>query len=583
MKKLAVIIILIAYSAVAMAQAQAHSPNDPNFSMKCKTGQYIKYTITSNKEPYTVIVNGISGDTEKMKKFEIPTTVHYRNTDFTITAINKTAFAGISSLTSITIPKTIKEIGDEAFIGCSALKNIKIGGIIEKCGDKAFSGTAIAKPIYTGNTLVYYPNNPNGYTINEGTENILEYAFSECTDLTSIIIPKSVKNISVKSFANCDKLENISVAEGNATYDSRNKCNAIIITAENKIIKGSKNSIIPNGIKTIAKNAFANTGISTIEIPNSVITIEDSAFYGCELSTITIPESIKEIGTSAFIKNKKLTAVNFNAINCKSMDKHISAFEQCQSLTSVNFGDNVKVVPAYSFKGCSELKYVTLSNSIEKIEREAFAECTNLTYIEIPLSVQKVEGNVLQNTGIYEPVFNENIFVYYAGDESKEYKIPDGIKIIAENAFYENKTLKSIIIPNSVITIDDYAFYEALALETISIPNSVTRIGQNAFKYCTKLKSVLLPNSITTIEKETFFGCNELKTIVIPNSVERLENNIFYWCETIESVTLPKSIKSIDKYAFNGNKMKYIYIPKGTMSQFKSMVDPEYYSKLKEK
>ena len=47
MKKLAVILILIAYSALAIAQAEVHGPNDPNFSMKCKTGQYIKYTITS--------------------------------------------------------------------------------------------------------------------------------------------------------------------------------------------------------------------------------------------------------------------------------------------------------------------------------------------------------------------------------------------------------------------------------------------------------------------------------------------------------------------------------------------------------
>lgn len=582
MKKLAVIIILIAYSTMAMAQSQAHNPNDPNFSMKCKTGQYIKYTITSNKEPYTVIVNGLSGDLEKLKKFEIPSTVHYRNVDFAITAINKAAFAGISTLTSITIPQTVKEIGSEAFIGCSALKTIKIGGTIEKCGEKAFNSTAIAKPIYTGKTLVYYPPSMTEYKIEEGTENVLEYAFSDCTDLTSITIPKSVKNIYVSTFANCDKLESISVDNGNATFDSRDNCNAIINTSENKIIKGCKNSIIPNSIKTIARIAFANTGINKIDIPNSVTTIEDSAFYNCELTNITIPESVKEIGASAFIKNKKLAVVNFDAIECNTMSNIHPAFEQCQSFTSVNFGSNVKVVPAFSFKGCSELKYVTLSNSTEKIGTEAFADCSNLTYIEIPLSVQKVESKALYNTGIYEPVYNENIFVYYYGD-SKEYKIPEGIKIIAEKAFYENETLKSIIIPNSVTTIDEYAFCEVKSLESITIPNSVTKIGQSAFRYCTKLKSVSLPNSITTIEKETFMGCNDLKTIVLPNSVEKLENNIFYWCETIESVTLPKSIKSIDKYALNGNNMKYIYIPKGTMSQFKSMLDPEYHSKLKEK
>ena len=78
-------------------------------------------------------------------------------------------------------------------------------------------------------------------------------------------------------------------------------------------------------------------------------------------------------------------------------------------------------------------------------------------------------------------------------------------------------------------------------------------------------------------------GCVELKSIVLPNSIESIGANVFYWCDKIESVTLPKTIKSIDKYAFNGNNIKYIYIPKGTMPQFKSMLDSEFHSKLKEK
>ncbi|MBQ5457358.1 MAG: leucine-rich repeat protein, partial [Bacteroidales bacterium] len=86
-----------------------------------------------------------------------------------------------------------------------------------------------------------------------------------------------------------------------------------------------------------------------------------------------------------------------------------------------------------------------------------------------------------------------------------------------------------------------------------------------------------------TIENETFLGCVELKSITLPNSVEYIGNNILYWCDNLESVTLPKSIKSMDKYALNGNQLKYIYIPKGTMSQFKSMLNPEYHSKLREK
>ena len=582
MKRLAFFIILTLCCTMAKAQAEIHNPDDPNFSIKNKAGIYLKYTITSKESPYSVTINGIKGNAEDVKKLEIPETVNYQNKDFTVTAINAEAFAGISKLTTITIPQGVKSIGTKAFFGCSSLKTIKIAGTIEHCGENAFTETALSKPLYTGKNLVYYPANQTEFKINDDTEGILEYAFSDCKELTSIVIPASVKTIYTNSFANCEKLENIVVAEGNKTFDSRSNCNAIILTSENKIIIGCKNSTIPSGVKNIARIAFANAGISKIEIPNSVTTIEDSAFYNNELTNITIPESVSKIGASAFIKNKKLAVVNFNASNCEPMDEKYPAFEQCMSLTSVNFGDNVKVVPAYSFKGCTEIRYATLSNSIEKIGKEAFTGCSSLSYIEIPLSVQKVEGNAFYNSGIYEPIYNENIFVYYTGNAT-EYKIPDGIKTIAERAFYENETLKAITIPSSVTKIDDYAFNEAKALEKITIPNSVKEIGQNAFRYCTKLKSITLPNTINAIEKETFLGCNELKSIVIPNSVERIEQNIIYWCDKIESITLPKSIKSMNKYALNGNQLKYIYIPIGTMSQFKSMLDPEYHSMLKEK
>ena len=582
MKRLAFFIILTLCCTMAKAQMEIHNPNDPNFVMKNKAGLYLQYTIISKENPSTVTINGIKGNTDNLKKLEIPETVHYLNTDFTVTVINKAAFYNISSLTSVTIPKTVKEIKAEAFNGCTALKTIKIGGVIEYCGKNAFSGTAISKPIYTGNNLVYYPPTLNEYKINDGTEKVLEYAFSDCKEMSAIIIPASVKNIYAKTFANCEKLESIVVADGNQTFDSRDNCNAIVLTSENKVVKGCKNSTIPNGIKTIGRISFANTSIPKIDIPNTVTTIEDSAFYNTELANVTIPESVNKIGASAFVKNKKLAVVNFNAINCEPMDEKHKAFEQCMSLTSVNFGDKVKAVPAYSFKGCTEIRFVTLSNSIEKIETEAFAECSSLSFIEIPLSVQKVENNVLYKTGIYEPVYNKDMFVYYAGDD-KEYKIPEGIKTISATAFYENETLKTITIPNSVVKIDDYAFYETLGIEQLTIPNSVKEIGQNAFKYCTKIKTISIPNSITTIENETFYGCSNIKSIVLPNSIEHIGANAFYWCENLESVTLPKSIKSMDKYALNGNQLKYIYIPKGTTEQFKKLLDKEFHSKLREK
>lgn len=582
MKRLLFFVTLTLCFSMTKAQIEVHLPNDPNFSMKCKTGQILKYTITSKKETYTVTVNGIKGDKENIKKIEIPATVNYRNIDYNVTAINNEAFADISTMTSVTIPQSIKTIGAKAFIGCTSLKTIKIGGIIEYCGENAFSETAISKPIYTGKTLVYYPANQKAFKINEGTETILEYAFSDCKELTSIVIPSSVRKLSINSFANCNNLENIVVAEGNKTFDSRNNCNAIILTSEDKIIRGCKNSSIPDGIKTIGRLSFANTNLSQIEIPNSVTAIEDSAFYNCELSSITIPESVKKIGANAFVKNKKLAVVNFNAIDCDTMEEKFPAFEQCMSLTSVNFGDNVKIIPAYSFKGCTEIRYATLSNSVKKIGKKAFSECKMLSYLELPNSVEKVDDSCFYESGISEPVHSEILFAYFPPNYDTEYSIPEGIKTIAQKSFHYARNLKSVAIPNSVTKIEELAFAECTGLETVVMSTNIETIEPKSFWYCPKLKEITLPNTLKCIENELFMGDQGLESIVIPNSVIEIKKHSFY-DSGLKTVTLPKSINSIYKTAFKEcPNLKYIYIPKGTTEQFKRLLEPEYHSKLKE-
>ena len=581
MKRIA---ILLAFMTLyTMSIAQVRKADDPNFSIKCKTGQYLKYTITSKESPYTVILNGINGDTEKVKKIEIPATVHYKDTDYAVTTINKGAFSNISTLTSVTIPQTVKTIKAEAFKNCSALKSIKFSGTIEHCGENVFAGTAIEKPIYSGKNLVYYPANTTEYRINEGTEAILEYAFGTCKEMTSITIPATVNMIYTTSFANCDKLTNITVAEENTKYDSRNNCNAIVITAENKIIIGCSNSTIPNGITCIGKKVFANIPLQKIDIPNTVASIEDSAFYNCELTSVTIPESVNEIGASAFARNKKLGVVNFNATDCKPINKDYPAFAQCMSLISVNFGDNVKIVPAFAFMNCEELRYATLSNSIKEIGDKAFYECKMLSYIELPNSVEKVGLQSFYESGISEPVHSNHLFAYFPQNYATEYSIPEGIKTIADRSFHYAGNIKSVIIPNSVTKIEDFAFAECYDLEKVTMSNSIEAIGKRTFMYCSKLKSITLPNTLKKIDTEAFMGCEALESIVIPNSITEINSKIFNY-SGLKYITLHQSIKSISADEFEKcSNLKYIYIPKGTMSQFKNMLPTEYHSKLKEK
>lgn len=106
---------------------------------------------------------------------------------------------------------------------------------------------------------------------------------------------------------------------------------------------------------------------------------------------------------------------------------------------------------------------------------------------------------------------------------AEEVKIPteiESVKVtaIGNEAFWQNKTVKSVTIPSTVTSIGDAAFNECSALESLVIPSKVTKIGEGAFWYCTALKSVVIPKSVTAIGNNAFKGCNELTAYVVKGS-----------------------------------------------------------------
>ena len=181
----------------------------------------------------------------------------------------------------------------------------------------------------------------------------IEDVFNDCTELTSVIIPKSLIHIETLVFQKCINLASIQVEEGNSVYDSRENCNAIIESATNTLIAGCKNTIIPNGITAIHNLAFMEClGLTSIKIPNSVINIDLGAFWACKnlvsvelgnnieviapmafnstkISSIILPHSIKQIEFWAFTSCRELADVYCYAQEMPNIDLDInfSAFD----------------------------------------------------------------------------------------------------------------------------------------------------------------------------------------------------------------------------------------------------------------
>ncbi len=204
----------------------------------------------------------------------------------TVTAIRDNAFYMCSGLTTIDIPNSVSAIGENAFAGCSSLTDISIANSVTTIGKYAFSHCKKLTDLTIPNSVT---------TIDEG-------AFFFCTGLASINIPNSVTAIEYRAFTGCSGLTSIQVESGNAVYDSRENCNAIIETADNTIILGCQKTVIPNSVTCIGEEAFwACTTLTSISIPNSVTGIGDGAFNQCiNLTSICIPNGVTSIGKYVF-------------------------------------------------------------------------------------------------------------------------------------------------------------------------------------------------------------------------------------------------------------------------------------------
>ena len=279
-----------------------------------------------------------------------------------VTSIGVGAFSDCTSLTSITIPNSVTSIGVGAFRNCTSLTSITIGSHVSNIGNGAFANCSSL-------TSVTIPNSVTSI----GFE-----AFYGCSSLTSITIPNSVTSIGQKVFSSCPAITSIIVESGNTRYDSRDDCNAIILTASNILVEGCQNTTIPNTVTSIGRYAFS--GCST-------------------LTSITIPENITIIPNDAFENCSSLTSITWNAKNCSDFPSIGFApfFDIRTQITSFIFGDSVEYIPAYLCCAMNNLTSVSIPNCITSIGNSAFFACSSLSSIIIPNDVTSIGEHAFQD------------------------------------------------------------------------------------------------------------------------------------------------------------------------------------------
>lgn len=193
------------------------------------------------------------------------------------------------------------------------------------------------------------------------------------------------------------------------------------------------------------------------------------------------------------------------------------------------------------------LVQVKCTNCGANLEIDNTLDAAVCPYCNVPFVVEKAINNY--NTANHISAGPVNAyggssadFVVHGGVLEKyngaamEVVIPNSVKIIGDQAFYNCKGITSVVIPDSVKEIGRYAFNNCAELESVTMANSVQKIGYCAFRDCRSLTALTIPDSVREIDNDAFAGCSALTAIVIPASVQQIGIEAFYNCKSLRTV-----------------------------------------------
>lgn len=427
----------------------------PNSDMTFKA-QWIEGTMR-----FSIERNGTAAITSYMgeaKELVLPNVIY---NEYKLVEIRESAFLTCTSLTNIIIPSSVTTIGYSAFLSCENLNSIIIpnsvitimGNAIQNCYSLIIYCEATSQPsswasnwnpndipVYYGITkdnkiekdgIIYviqddeaivtrYAGSDTNVTIPSTIElngmvynvtKIGDKSFSNCTSLTSITIPSSIKAIGKYAFSKCKSLTSITIPNSVKTIEEYAfySCSNLIIYCEaisqpdgwdlNWDSLGSSSSSV---LLVYYGNKMEKDGIIYVIQNNEAIV---TRYVGND-NNVTIPSTLESNGKTYEVTSiGKRAFANCNLLTSITLPNNIitigtGAFFNCTALTTITLESGVTTIGESAFANCTSLIKITLPSGVTTIENDAFSDCTSLTSITLPKSVTTIRASFRNCTSL---------------------------------------------------------------------------------------------------------------------------------------------------------------------------------------
>ena len=529
---------------------------------------------------------------------------------YTVVAIGDNAFQRLSSsrfdgtpptISSVTIPKTVKKIGNSAFAYCDLLKSFTIPATVEEIGNCVFDYSGITTmtiedaetPLIIGGgtfsdvnvfgsagalTTVYV-----GRDLTPKSNNILG-PFQFAATITDITYGPKVTKLNKHEFWRCKVIKNVKILSTQVTEipeEAFSECSVL------------EKVELPQSIVTIQKSAFQwCNNLSAIVLPPTVKTIGSSAFSGCVLTPeFTIPASVEEIGNSAF-NNSGITNLNIEdsdtPLTVSSYGTLGGMFSQpatiyagrditntedkgpfrfAANIVEITYGPKVTKLNKGEFWRCKSIKNVKiLSTQVTEIPAEAFGECSALEKVELPQGIVTIQNSAFQwcnnLNSIVLPLTVKTIgsSAFSGCPLTPEFTIPASVEEIGNSAF-NNSGITNLNIEDSdtPLTVSSYGTLGGMFSQpaTIYAGRDITNTeDKGPFRFAANIIEITYGPKVTKLNKGEFWRCKSIKNVkILSNQITVIPEEAFFECSALESVILPQSIATVQNSAFNGCKL----------------------------
>ena len=465
-------------------------------------------------------------------QMEGSTLARYRGTDKnvsipdTVQTIGQGAFEDDTNIELVVLPNSVKRIEAYAFWGCDNLDTVVLGKGLSEVGDYAFTNCTGLEQISIPSTVT----------------SIGREAFKDCTNLKDITIPPETMNIHESAFDGCTRLtihyENGSAAEKYAKdfYERQKEMPGYEEPVPTPAPSEGTEQVTPTPApeeEPVPTQAPVEEGVvlgTTHIVGNKAVLFLNNAMLrvlggepdqGSGNSSVDAPGvdsgDVDEEGGSGGIGTGDGLA-GTDIPKYRIVDGHTiadQAYYRNTGLEDMTLADGIVRIGEFSFAR-SSLTSIGLPQGLEHIGYGAFYHCGQLTDVALPDSVMCVEPKAFEHSlwvdsflagGSPEDgeesaeagdfLVTGGVLVAYRGD-SKEVAVPEGVRVIAGEAFRGHTEMERVALPDSLLVI-----------------------GEGAFEGCTGLGEIALGKNVEEIKDRAFLG-NAVSEISIPASVKKI-------------------------------------------------------------